>query len=130
MIHEKDNITKERTEDGRLVFEPGYCGYLRSQGFQIEAISEIDTVTSRSNPEKKYLVAKVKTYDYPKDHPDLDLVEHTCTITVCTCWNWRTEHSANLDSQKPSKSGSCKHCREKWKVEKAKADENQQQLGQ
>ena len=126
MIAEQENITKEHTSEG-LVFEPGYAGYLRSQGFNVEDITDIDTVASNSEPDKKYLVAKIKTYDKPKDHPDMDLVADQIELPVCTCWSWRS-NSADLDEQSPSDSSGCKHTRQKWKAERAQADENQSEL--
>jgi len=126
MISEQENITKEVTPEG-VIFEPGYAAYLRSQGHNVEDITEIDTVASNSEPDKKYLVAKIKTYDKPKDHPDMDLVADQIELPVCTCWSWRS-NSADLDEQRPSESRGCKHTRQKWKAERAKDDKNQTEL--
>jgi hypothetical protein len=126
MIAEQENITKEVTPEA-MIFEPGYAGYLRSNGYNVEDIADIDTIASESNPDKKYLVAKIKTYDKPKDHPDMDLVADQCEIHCCSCWSWRS-NSADLEEQKPSDSNGCKHTRQKWKAEKAQADDSQETL--
>lgn len=127
MIHEQENITKELTDDGRLVFEPGFCSYLRSQGYQVTGVTKMATVSSENDPDKQYLVCKVGTHKYPKDHPKLDLVAHDIDIPVCTCWSWRNS-SADLDHEQPQESGDCKHVLEAFRTEQAKADENQTQL--
>jgi len=90
MIAEEDNLTREMTNDGKLVLEPGYAGYLRSQGYTIEDIHSVDVVASDSEPDKKYLVAKIDTYDLPMGHSDLDVAADGITLPVCTCWSWRS----------------------------------------
>jgi len=127
MIQEQENITKELTDDGRLVFEPGFCGYLRSQNYQVTAVTELATVESESDPEKEYLVCKVGTHKYPKDHPELDLVAHDVAIPVCTCWAWRN-NSADLEEQKPTECDGCKHTRSVYREERVANDDNQVQL--
>lgn len=128
-IAEEENITKKLTEEtNELIFEPGYAGYLRSQGYNVDDISDIDTIQSESDPEKKYLVAKITTYEYPKNHAELDAIEHQIELPVCTCWNWRSEHSANLEEEKPTECGTCKHLQDAYRAEKAKADESQDTL--
>jgi len=127
MIAEQENIRREMTDEG-LVLEPGYAGYLRSMGYNVEDIADIDTIQSDSAPDKKYLVAKIKTYDKPKDHPEMDLVADEITLPVCTCWNWRSEHSADLEEQAPSKSGTCKHLESAYKELRAANDDSQDTL--
>lgn len=127
-IAEKDNLTKELTEDGRLVLEPGYTGYLRANGYKIRDIVDIDTVESDSTPDKKYLVCRIETFGKPKDHPNLDYVADKATIPVCTCWDWRSNHSADLEEQSPEACGSCKHLRQTFKAINAQEDENQSEL--
>ena len=128
MIAEQDNIRKELTDSGELIFEPGYAAYLRSMGYKIRDITDIDTVQSESNPDKKYLVAKIETFDKQQDHPDLDYVADKTEVAVCSCWNWRSEHSADLEEQSPSDCGRCKHLVRAFREERAKADENQDTL--
>jgi len=128
MIAEQDNIRKELTDSGELIFEPGYAAYLRSMGYKIRDITDIDTVQSKSNPDKKYLVAKIETFNKEQDHPDLDYVADKTTVYTCSCWDWRSNHSADLEEENPSKCGDCKHLREKYKTVRADADENQETL--
>jgi len=98
MIAEQDNIRKELTDSGELIFEPGYAAYLRSMGYKIRDITDIDTVQSESNPDKKYLVAKIETFNKQQDHPDLDYVADKVTLHTCSCWDWRRNHSADLEN--------------------------------
>lgn len=128
MIAESENLSREMTNDGRLVFEPGYARYLRSNGHTVEEIHSLDTVVSESEPDKKYLVAKIDTYDLPKNHENLDVAVDGVTVAVCSCWNWRREHSADLETGVPSDSGACKHLRSAFKTVKAENDDNQEEL--
>jgi len=128
MIAETENLTRELTQDGKLILEPGYLGYLRGMGYQIDSVEDIDTVESDSNAEKSYLVAEIETFDKPKDHPRLDYVSDRCTIYCCSCWQWRNEESADLTEEKPSDCGMCKHLRKKYKVARAKDDKDQTEL--
>lgn len=127
-IAEQDNIRKELTDSGELIFEPGYVGYLRSMNYKIRDISDIDTVQSESNPDKKYLVAKIETFDKQQDHPDLDYVADKVTLHTCSCWDWRSNHSADLENENPSECGDCKHLRKKYKTVRANADNAQETL--
>jgi len=127
MIAEEDNLTREMMNDGKLVLEPGYAGYLRSQGHIIEDIHSVDVVASDSEPDKKYLVAKIDTYDLPMSHSDLDVAADGITLPVCTCWSWRS-NSADLDEQQPSECRGCKHTRKAYREARAEADDSQATL--
>jgi len=124
-----DNLTISVTQDGQIVHEVGYVGYLREHGHTIEDVVESHTVASNSR-DMAHMVMKVKTYDYPKDDPQLDYAEHEVDIWVCDCWNFRREHSADVSEQgvKPSDSGVCRHIKAVSKVEKAQSDDNQKGL--
>jgi len=128
MIAEEDNLTREMTNDGKLVLEPGYAGYLRSQGYTIEDIHSVDVVASDSDADKHYLVAKIDTYDLPMGHDNLDVAADGITLPVCTCWSWRS-NSAYLDEQHPSECRGCKHTRKAYREERAEADDSQATLG-
>jgi len=125
-----DNLTREQTAEG-LVLEPSYLGFLRSQGYTIREYVREFTVSSESR-DASHLVMQVDTYLYPKDDPLLDIAnpEHQCTIWVCGCWDFRKNKSADVRMREtlPTDTQACKHIREISKVQKAKADENQQQL--
>jgi len=51
MIQETENLTKETTTDGRLLLEPGYAGFLRSEGYTIEDFGDVDVVDHSPDPE-------------------------------------------------------------------------------
>ena len=129
MIAEKENTRREMTDEG-FVFEPGYAGYLRSMGYNVEDIADIDTIQSEDpeKPDTKYLVARIKTYDKPMDHPDMDLVADQIFLPVCTCWGWRKHESADLDEQAPSESGVCKHLKKAYREVRAENDDAQHTL--
>ena len=105
-----------------------FQSYLRSMRYKIRDITDIDTVQSESDPDKKYLVAKIETFDKRQDHPDLDYVADKTTLHVCSCWDWRSNHSADLENQSPSECGDCKHLRQKYKPVRANADNAQETL--
>jgi hypothetical protein len=125
MIAEEENLTQELTQDGKLILEPGYLGYLRGMGYQIDSLEDIDTVESDSDPEKSYLVAEVETFDKPQDHPRLDYVADKLTLRVCSCWSWRNKSADLTDGENPSECGTCKHLKQWKREERAEADEKQ-----
>ena len=127
MIAEQENLTQEMTTDGKLIFEPGYAAYLRSQGYTVEDIHSLGVVQSVSDSDKHYLVGKIDTYDLPKDHADLDVAADGVTIRVCTCWSWRS-NSTYLDKQRPSDCGGCKHVRSNFREARAEFDDSQETL--
>lgn len=122
-----DNLETGLTQDGRLTIEPGYLGYLRTQGYQIDQLKELHAVDSDSS-EKAHIVAKVGTFEYPKDHPALDYAEHSIDLWACDCWSFRTEHSVDLTESSPAGCSACKHIETVSKAEKAKQDESQETL--
>jgi hypothetical protein len=125
MIAEQENLTQELTQDGKLILEPGYLGYLRGMGYQIDSVEDIDTVESDSDPDKSYLVAEIETFDKPQDHPRLDYVADKLTLRVCTCWAWRGKSANISDGENPSECGTCKHLKQWKREERAEADEKQ-----
>jgi hypothetical protein len=127
MIAEEDNITREMTKDGRLVYEPGFAAYLRNNGYAIDDIHSVDTVQSRSEEGKKYLVAKIDTYELPRNHDDLDVVADTITIPTCTCWPWRNKSPNLEDGYRPQRL-TCPHLEMVYKELRAENDENQDTL--
>jgi len=121
-----DNLELDVTQDGRVVQEPSYLGYIRSEGYQIDAILGSYTVPSEGS-EGAHLILEVQTYEYPRDSQKLDLTEHKKVIRVCDCWSWR---SGSNDVSEPGvpPGGSCKHVKATFMTEKAKADDSQQEL--
>lgn len=124
-----DNLEAELTQDGRLVVEPQYLGYLRNNGYQIDELQQLHAVNS-DGAERAHIVAKVKTYEYPRDDPRLDYAEHALSLWTCDCWSFRTDHSAAVhdDGVTPSETTTCKHIRRVSKAESAKADAAQETL--
>ena len=118
------------TVDGQLVLEPEWVDYLRSQGYSVDAINEAHTVESTSR-DISHLVVNISTYDKPKDSPSLDVVADEVDLWVCSCEDWQYNQSADVseDMVKPSDSGRCKHILSVDRVERAKNDENQAELG-
>jgi hypothetical protein len=125
---DNDNLITRVNENGELVQEPSYIEYLRNNGYTIEAIQETRIIQSESDREKAYMVVKIETYLYPSDHEKLDVAQHRTELVVCSCWAWRSNSNDVAEGEKPG--GSCKHCDSAFKVERAKNDNQQRELGQ
>jgi len=125
-LSKPENQVTRVNESGEVVQEPGYVEFLRNEGFTIESVAESHSVPSESNPGKSYNVLKLVTYKHPKDHPELDFVEDEIEITVCSCWDWRNNSNDVREGEVPG--GDCKHCRDVFREERAKSDENQERL--
>jgi hypothetical protein len=117
------------TQDGRVVLEPAYCAYLREQGYTIDDVIEAHSVPSNSR-EKSHVVVQIQTYNYPRNHPELDVVEDQTEIWVCSCEDFQYNKSADVSESlvSPSQCGTCKHISSVSKVEKAKSDDKQRSL--
>ena len=117
------------TQDGRIVQEPGYIGYLREHGYTIEEVKESHSEDSNSR-DLSHNIIKVVTYDKPKDHPQLDLVEDEIEVWVCSCEDFQYNKSADVSESmvSPSQCNPCKHIKSVSKVQKAKNDDNQDTL--
>lgn len=122
-----DNLELDVTQDGRIVQEPSYIGYLRSEGYQIDGIKGSYTAPSESG-EGDHMIVEIQTYQYPRDSQQLDLAEHKTTIRVCDCWAWR-QSSNDVSEPGVSPGGTCKHVEACFMSEKAANDENQAELG-
>jgi len=121
-----DNLTVETTQDGVLQVEPGYIGFLRSQGYIVESIEELHCVPSESETDKAHIVAEIATYEYPRDDPRLDYAEHKLTLRCCDCWRYR-QNSVDVRENTPP-GGSCHHIESVYKVKKAQNDDQQLSL--
>ena len=125
---EADNLeTSVNDETGELVIEPQYIQYLREHNFTIEELNAVHTVESESEPDKAYLVVNITTYDHPKDHPELDVVEHERDVWACSCWSFR-QNSNDVSNGLVKPDGSCKHVERVSKVKRAKNDKAQNTL--
>lgn len=123
-----DNLEPRLTDDGQIVVEPSYLTYIRSQGYILESVDEIQTVPSESEKGKAYLVVTVTTYEYPKNHPELDYAEHEYQLHTCSCWSYRQNSKDIGPSNGHKPDGTCKHIKKLNKVERAKEDDNQSTL--
>lgn len=123
-----EQIDIEATPDGILV-EPSYVGFLRSQGYNIDDVSDVHVVPSESR-DVAHLVMKVTTTDKPPGHPDSDIVADETEISVCSCENFQYSQSVDVSMKTLAEGnlGTCKHIRACFKTERAKADDNQHTL--
>jgi hypothetical protein len=123
----KTTAETDTTNDGRIIQEPAYCQYLREQGYTIDAVIEAHSVPSSSR-EKSHVVVQIQTYNYPRNHPELDVVEDEIKLWVCSCEDFTYNQGADVSESmvQPSDCGRCKHVKSVSKVQKAKADDQQE----
>jgi len=130
--NDKTLINTENTQEG-VVLEPQYLGFIRSQGYKIRNIQERHTVES-SDGEHAYLVFKIATYQYPQGSGLLDVgdPEQQVSTFVCSCPDFRFNQSADIRdaNTSPDDSGACRHIKSVSKVQRAKDDNQQLELGQ
>jgi len=121
-----------RTTDGRLTLEIPWVEYIRSQGYTLQEYVAVHTAASNSR-DGAHVVAKVKTYKYPKNNALLDVAdpEHTVTVWVCSCedftYNKSVDPSEDM-SITPGDVESCSHIQSVSKVQRALDDESQEGL--
>jgi len=120
-----DNLNIRLNESQEVVVEPSYIEYLREHGFTIESVEDSRTVESGSS-ETDHVIHEIVTYEYPKDHPQLDYAVHETTVRICDCWSWRNNSNDVAEGEKPG--GTCKHVEAEFMTEKAKADNQQTEL--
>jgi len=120
---------EQRSTDEGIVMEPDYAGFLRSQNYAVNGLTDIHTVHSESD-DRAYLVAKIETLALPNHHPELDLVANQIELPVCSCDDWRYNQSVDISESgvHPPACGTCKHIRSAYKEERAKADNQQVEL--
>lgn len=123
-----DCIRHESTPSG-LIQEPQYVDYLRTQGYTIESIVESHREESQSR-DGCHMVLKIETYLYPVNHPRLDYEQHRITLWVCSCEGFTYQYAADVSTAdiRPTDCDSCPHIERVSKVERAKADDNQETL--
>ena len=121
-------VTIEATTEG-VIIEPTYIGYLRSQGYNIDEIKDVQTVDSDSR-DVTHVVMKVVTTDKPQGHPELDVVADKTEIAVCSCENFQYSQSVDVSKKTLAEGsmGSCKHLQQSYREQKARADPNQQAI--
>lgn len=122
-----DNLTVELTDDGRMIVEPGYLGFLRTNGHSVLGIEELHTV-AREDSDKSHIVAKITTRRLPDDHPELDFVADEMELWVCDCWSFRSQSADVSEGEAPDECAACTHIKQVSKVERAKNDASQETL--
>jgi hypothetical protein len=127
---ENQTVEVVQSEKGGVItVEPEFVSYLRSNGYPINGVTRSETLQSESDDEKDYVVYQVETTRYPSGHTDLDIVEDAIEIPVCGCWDYRSNAPDISDAgTTPEDVHRCKHVRACMKTERAKADENQEEL--
>lgn len=125
---EADNLEAKIDENTQTAtIEPSYLGFLRENGFIVDSLNSVHTV-QREKSKIPHLVVNVRTYDKPKDHPELDVAADGIDLWVCDCWSFRSNSADVSEGEPPSSSQPCDHIRRVSKIEQAKADENQKEL--
>jgi len=124
---EADNLEYEMNQDGTISLDISYLSYLSSNGYTIDSITELHQV-QRDKEKTPHMVAKVVTFDKPKDHPNLDYVADKIDLWVCDCWAFRNDSGDVNDGANPSDCGVCPHIKRVSKTERAKADAAQDTL--
>jgi len=117
-------------EDGSVTLEIPWISHLKTQGYKIDAIEDVQTVDSGSR-EISHVVARITTYDEPFGSDTLDLVEDKVEgLPVCSCEDYTYNQGATVEDAmvKPSQSGTCKHIRKTFKAIRAANDEQQETL--
>jgi hypothetical protein len=124
-----DNLKTWVNKDGEVIVEPSYVKYLRENGYNIEAIGALHSVPSKSS-DGAHIVQEIQTYQYPRNHPKLDVAQHSTEIWVCDCWDYRSNQSVDVAETPLAEGslGSCKHIRAVSKIANAKADDQQETL--
>ena len=123
-----DQIDIEATPDGIMV-QPAYISFLLSQGYNIDAVSDVQIVPSESR-DVAHVVMRVTTTDKPPGHPDSDIVADTTEIAVCSCENFQYSQSVDVSMKTLADGnlGTCKHITSAYREERAKADKSQNTL--
>jgi len=121
-----DNLNTEVNNDGEIVIEPSYVGYLRSHGYAVDGVKDVRAIDGSDDD---HLVCKVKTYLYPQNDGRLDIATHGVWLPTCSCWGFRQSSAdvSNPDTM-PVDGETCPHIKAAYKVEKAKADDSQETL--
>jgi len=122
-----DNLACEMNQDGTISLDISYLSYLSSNGYTIDSIQELHHV-QRDTEKTPHMVAKVMTFDKPRDHPNLDYVADKIELFACDCWAFRNDSADVNDGANPSECGTCPHIEAVSKVERAKQDPSQDTL--
>jgi hypothetical protein len=77
-----------------------------------------------------HVIVTIETTELPAGHDELDVVEHECEVTVCSCEDFQYNQSVDVSETtlRDGTVGACRHIRSEFKAERAKNDENQEEL--
>lgn len=125
------NTDVSDTTNGQLIIEPQYLKYLREHGYHIDGVEDVRIVPSSSR-DLAHVVAKVYTYALPHGHEDLDVSADRREITVCSCEDYTYNQSVDVSETalRDGTLGECRHITGAFRVEKARADDQQTELGE
>jgi len=123
-----DTIEPE-IHEGKIAIEPSYLDYLRSHGYVLEDVKNVQVIPSNSR-DAAHIVCEVETYDYPQGHDKLDIAADSLSIKICSCEDYQHNQSVDVSERplKEASAGSCKHLKSAYRAEKAKADDAQDTL--
>jgi len=123
-----DQIDIEATPDGIRV-QPSYVSFLQSHGYNIDSVNDVRVVPSSSR-DIGHVIMKLETTDKPAGHPESDIIEDQCEVICCSCEDWQYNQSIDVSEKTIAEGtfGTCKHQREAFKTERAKADDSQETL--
>jgi len=87
--------------------------YLRENGYNIEAIGALHSVPSKSS-DGAHIVQGIQTYQYPRNHPKLDVAQHSTEIWACDCKDFVHRRSVDVSEQTLAngKLEKCKHIKQ------------------
>ena len=113
----------------QVVVEPEYLEYLRSHGYPILDVTDVQIAASESR-DLAHVVCRIKTYEYPKGHEKLDVAAHEAEIAVCSCEDYQYNQAPDVSEHgtKPTDGSTCKHCRRAYKAIRAQNDDRQETL--
>jgi len=121
MIHTGKLDTEQFGSDG---VELEVFSYLYDNGYPVDSIEEAHAVVSEKDKDNTgHIVLKIQTLRKPLK--EADATTDQTTKFVCDCKAFQFHHSVDLEERYLSEWDSCKHINAVSKVEKAKADENQ-----
>jgi len=124
----EEHISIKTDPDG-ITVEPEVVGYLRQNGYNIDATNDVRIVPSESR-DIGYVVLKVETTELPHGHPELDIVEHQTEAILCSCPDFRYHKLPEIAEGETLESLSpCKHGLKAFRAERAKNDASQEELG-
>lgn len=116
-------------QDDGILMDTTVLGWFRSNGYNIEAINELQAV-SRDSSDKAHLVANLEVSTKPSDDPDYDAAVDTADVWACECGDFTHRQFPDLREfgNDPTDAGSCVHIEACDKSERAANDENQDTL--